>query len=155
MMVDGGGPEENGGLNRRWRGWARMGKSAAAGRNLAEKCGGKRIGKRGAEDFAAKERTDRKGNRKSEMVMIRQQFSFCRVRRVWCPPFRVSGRPLYHGLWAPTPRAAKMRTADDSVFNLASKPENRRSVLLLLTAMARAFRCPMTTTSFLPRVMPV
>jgi hypothetical protein len=41
------------------------------------------------------------------------------------------------------------------VVSLASNPVNRLSVLLFLTAIARAFRCPINTTSFLPRVMPV
>ena len=39
--------------------------------------------------------------------------------------------------------------------NRASNPENRLSVLLFRTAIASAFRCPTSTTSFLPRVMPV
>ena len=38
---------------------------------------------------------------------------------------------------------------------LPADPENRFSVRLFLTAIAIAFRCPMSTTSFLPRVMPV
>ncbi len=41
------------------------------------------------------------------------------------------------------------------VFNRASNPENRCSVRLFLTAVANAFRWPMSTTSFLPRVIPV
>ena len=40
-------------------------------------------------------------------------------------------------------------------FNLSSSPENRRSVRLFLTAIALAFRWPMSTTNLLPRVMPV
>jgi hypothetical protein len=36
----------------------------------------------------------------------------------------------------------------------ASNPENQFSVRLFLTAIASALRCPMSTTSFLPRVMP-
>ena len=37
----------------------------------------------------------------------------------------------------------------------ASSPENRFSVRLFRTAIPSAFRCPMSTTSFLPRVIPV
>ena len=40
-------------------------------------------------------------------------------------------------------------------LSLASSPENRLPVRLFFTTMARAFRCPITITSFLPRVMPV
>ena len=39
--------------------------------------------------------------------------------------------------------------------SLVSSPENRFSVRLFRTAIPNAFRCPMSTTSFLPRVMPV
>ena len=39
--------------------------------------------------------------------------------------------------------------------NLASSPENRLPVRLFFTAMDRAFRCPITITNLLPRVMPV
>lgn len=39
--------------------------------------------------------------------------------------------------------------------NLASNPENRCSVRLFRTAIARAFLCPTSTTNFLPRVIPV
>lgn len=39
------------------------------------------------------------------------------------------------------------------LVSLASNPVNRLSVLLFLTAIA--FLCPISTTSFLPRVMPV
>jgi hypothetical protein len=37
----------------------------------------------------------------------------------------------------------------------SSKPENLLSLRLFFTAIASAFRCPMITTSFLPRVVPV
>ncbi len=40
-------------------------------------------------------------------------------------------------------------------LSLDSNPENRCSVRLSLTAIASAFRWPTTTTSSLPRVMPV
>ena len=40
-------------------------------------------------------------------------------------------------------------------INLSSKPENLLSVRLFFTAIPNAFRCPMRTTSFLPRVTPV
>lgn len=39
--------------------------------------------------------------------------------------------------------------------SLASNPENRLSVRLFFTAMARALRCPIRTTNCFPRVMPV
>ena len=39
--------------------------------------------------------------------------------------------------------------------SLTSNPENRCSVLLFRTAIASAFRWPINTTSFFPRVMPV
>lgn len=40
-------------------------------------------------------------------------------------------------------------------ISLDSNPENRFSVRLFFTAIASAFRCPTSTTSFLPRVIPV
>ena len=40
-------------------------------------------------------------------------------------------------------------------FNLANSPENLRSVRLFFTAIPIAFLWPMSTTSFLPRVIPV
>ena len=46
-------------------------------------------------------------------------------------------------------------SAYSSAPSRASSPENRFSVRLFLTAIASAFRCPMSTTSFFPRVMPV
>ncbi len=42
-----------------------------------------------------------------------------------------------------------------TVNSRASSPENRFSVRLFRTAIASAFRWPMSTTGFLPRVMPV
>ena len=41
-----------------------------------------------------------------------------------------------------------------SIRSLASNPENRFSVRLFFTAMPSAFRCPISTTSFLPRAGP-
>lgn len=38
-----------------------------------------------------------------------------------------------------------------SSVNLANKPEKRFTVLLFRTAIARAFRCPINSTNFLPR----
>lgn len=42
-----------------------------------------------------------------------------------------------------------------SPLKLASNPEYRRCGRSLWTAMLNAFFCPISTTSFLPRVMPV
>jgi hypothetical protein len=42
-----------------------------------------------------------------------------------------------------------------NISSRASSPENLFSVRLFLTAIASAFRWPIRTTSFLPRVMPV
>jgi hypothetical protein len=39
--------------------------------------------------------------------------------------------------------------------SLASSPEHRFSVLLFFPAIPSAFRWPISTTSFLPRVTPV
>ena len=44
---------------------------------------------------------------------------------------------------------------EPGAINRANNPENRFSVLLFLTAIPKAFRCPISTTNFLPRVMPV
>jgi hypothetical protein len=54
-------------------------------------------------------------------------------------------------------RKLRMTTATpaNQERSLASSPENRCSCLLFLTAVAIAFRGPTSTTSFLPRVVPV
>ena len=49
-------------------------------------------------------------------------------------------------------RLAKLPPASYAISR-ASSPENRFSVRLFLTAIPSAFLSPMSTTSFLPRVM--
>ena len=51
------------------------------------------------------------------------------------------------------PRQGRQHYQSD--VNASSKPEYRRCVLLFDTAIRSAFRCPMSTTKFFPRVTPV